>query len=45
MGNEATHEIAQISKEDAIDLLSFIEMLLKTIFEFPEKIKRKGMDE
>ena len=42
MGNEATHEIALINAEDAKDLLSFVEMLLKTIFEYPERVKRRG---
>ncbi len=41
-GNEATHEIAMIKKEDAEDLLSFLEMLLKFIFEFPAKMNRKS---
>jgi hypothetical protein len=40
-GNEATHEIKIMSKEDAEELLSFAEMLLKFIFEFPAKMKRK----
>jgi hypothetical protein len=40
-GNEANHEIAVMSQEDAEDLLSFIEMLLKQIFEFPAKINKK----
>ncbi len=38
-GNEATHEIALMKKEDAEDLISFTEMLLKFIFEFPSKLK------
>lgn len=38
-GNEATHEIALMTKEDALDLITFIEMLLKFIYEFPSKIK------
>jgi len=38
-GNEATHEIALMSKDDALDLITFIEMLLKFIYEFPSKIK------
>jgi hypothetical protein len=37
-GNEATHEIALMSKEDAEELILFIEMLLKFIYEFPSKI-------
>jgi hypothetical protein len=40
-GNEANHEITLMGKEDAEELLSFIEMLLKVIFEFPASIKRK----
>lgn len=39
--NEANHEIMVMQKEDAEDLLSFIEMLLKVIFEFPAAAKRK----
>lgn len=41
-GNEATHEIAIMKKEDAEELLSFVEMLLKFIYEFPATIKRKS---
>jgi hypothetical protein len=37
-GNEATHEIALMSKSDAADLVSFAEMLLKFIFEFPARV-------
>jgi hypothetical protein len=40
-GNEATHEIAIMKKQDAEELLSFIEMLLKFIFEFPTLIRKK----
>lgn len=40
-GNEANHEIVIMSKSDAEDLLSFSEMLLRLIFEFPAAIKRK----
>ena len=40
-GNEANHEIAIMTKGDAEELLSFCEMLLKVIFEFPATIKRK----
>jgi len=40
--NEANHEIVILPKEDAEELVSFIEMLLKVIFEFPAAIKRKG---
>lgn len=37
-GNEATHEIALMSKVDAEELISFAEMLMKFIYEFPSKI-------
>lgn len=37
-GNEATHEIALMSKSDAEDLVAFVEMLLKFIFEFPARV-------
>jgi len=40
-GNEATHEIALMSEDDAKDLITFIEMLLKFIYEFPSKITPK----
>ena len=37
-GNEATHEIAVLTYDDATQLISFAEMLLKFIFEFPAKL-------
>jgi hypothetical protein len=37
-GNEANHEIALMSKTDAEELVLFIEMLLKFMYEFPNKI-------
>ncbi len=40
-GNEANHEIKIMIREDAEDLITFIGMLLKFIFEFPERIKKK----
>ena len=36
--NEANHEIVLMSKTDADELILFIEMLLKFIYEFPNKI-------
>lgn len=36
-GNEATHEIALSSQEQAEEILSFTEMLLRLIYEFPSK--------
>ena len=41
-GNEATHEIVVMSQEDAEELISFAEMLLKFIFEFPMKVPGQG---
>lgn len=37
-GNEANHEILLMRKEDAEELILFSEMLLKFIYEFPNKI-------
>lgn len=37
-GNEATHEIAAMSEGDAQELVAFLEMLLKFIYEFPSKV-------
>lgn len=42
-GNEANHEIVIMSEEEAKDLLSFITMLLKLIYEFPSKILPKAI--
>jgi hypothetical protein len=40
-GNEATHEIKPKSVDDAETLLTFIEMLLRFVFEFPSRIPKK----
>jgi hypothetical protein len=37
-GNEATHEISPMSESDAKDLITFAEMLLKFVYEFPSRI-------
>lgn len=37
-GNEATHEIHLMSQADAEELISFAEMLLKFVFEFPKRV-------
>lgn len=39
--NEQNHEIAIATREDAVQLLDFIEMLLRFIYEFPARIRRK----
>jgi len=41
-GNEANHEIAVMSRPDAEELISFTEMLLKFIFEFPSRVPKTG---
>jgi hypothetical protein len=38
-GNEANHEIKIMSPTDAEDLITFSEMLLKFIYEFPAKVR------
>lgn len=38
--NEATHEIPAIAEADAKDLLTFMEMILKLVFEFPNRIPK-----
>lgn len=40
-GNEANHEIVIMSEQEAKDLISFMEMLLKILYEFPSNIKGK----
>ena len=37
-GNEATHEILLMNEQDARELISFIEMLLRFIYEFPSMV-------
>lgn len=37
-GNEATHEITVMTQKDAVELLTFTEMLLRFIFEFPKMV-------
>lgn len=37
-GNEANHDIVMMRSDDAMELLSFVEMLLKFIYEFPARI-------
>ncbi|WP_223478769.1 DUF4145 domain-containing protein [Oricola indica] len=44
-GNEATHEIPAMTEADATELITFIEMLLKFIYEFPAKVPAAKPDE
>jgi hypothetical protein len=39
-GNEATHEIVMMGAPDAQDLVTFTEMLLKFIYEFPTRVPK-----
>ncbi len=41
-GNEATHEIAVMAVNDAKELLTFTEMLLRFIYEFPKLVPAPG---
>jgi len=41
-GNEATHEIVLMTQDDAKELISFAEMLLKFIYEFPNRVPASG---
>jgi uncharacterized protein DUF4145 len=41
-GNEANHEIVVMARTDAEELISFIEMLLKFIYEFPSRVPQTG---
>jgi hypothetical protein len=37
-GNEANHEIVLMGRDEAVELITFLEMLLKFIYEFPSKV-------
>lgn len=37
-GNEATHDIALMTKDDATELVLFSEVLMKFVYEFPAKV-------
>lgn len=40
-GNEANHEISLMQQSDAEELLAFVQMLLKVIYEFPASVQKK----
>lgn len=44
-GNEATHEIKIMSEKDARELISFCEMLLRFIYEFPARVAGPSTDD
>jgi hypothetical protein len=41
-GNEATHEIPSVTRAEAEELLTFVEMLLKFVFELPAQMAAKA---
>jgi len=41
-GNEANHEIKLMTTDDANELITFAEMLLKFIYEFPNRVPKKS---
>ncbi len=40
-GNEANHEIVIMHEDDAQELILFMEMILKTLYEYPSRIQRR----
>ncbi|KAL6953370.1 hypothetical protein U1Q18_052064 [Sarracenia purpurea var. burkii] len=42
LGNEANHELPPISDADAADILDFTVMLLKTIYDYPGRMRSKA---
>jgi hypothetical protein len=42
LGNEANHEVSMMGKEDAEQLVTFCEMLLKIFYEFPAAAKARN---
>lgn len=40
-GNEATHEITVMNEQDALELITFAEMLLRFIHEFPNMVPQQ----
>ncbi|MBT9160792.1 MAG: hypothetical protein DDT26_02088 [Dehalococcoidia bacterium] len=43
-GNEANHEIQLMTREDSEELLTFLEMLLKFVYEFPARVPARPAD-
>lgn len=44
LGNEAAHELRVMTTEQAQELLTFVGMLLKVIYEYPEKARLSARD-
>lgn len=40
--NEANHEIVQVTEDDAMLLVDFLEMLLTFVFDFPGRVKKQA---
>lgn len=40
-GNEANHEVAIMSRYDAEELISFCELILRFLFEYPARMAKK----
>lgn len=40
-GNEANHQILLMTQQDAEELIDFVEMLIKFIYEFPNRVPKK----
>lgn len=45
IGNQGTHEISPISKEEAEELITFSEMLLRILYEFNARMTNRPSDE
>ena len=43
-GNEANHEIVVMGRAEAEELISFVEMLVKFVYEFPSKVPPTPLD-
>jgi hypothetical protein len=41
MGNEATHDIPQVSAADAEELFALVEMLMKLVYELPARVNAR----
>jgi len=44
-GNEANHEITLMSESDAEEMLTFVEMLLRFVYELPRRVPGVSVDE
>lgn len=40
-GNRAAHEISQVSVADASELIDFVELILRFLYEFPGRMNAK----